>query len=127
MSSATLLRPGEWCQIGIADRDTGTLIGDIGICVGPQADEAEIGFTLRAQSHGLGLGAEAVTQAIDFLFEHTAITRVVSITDARNLAAVRLLQRLGMQLLRTRNAFFRGEPCQEHFFSLSRHDRAWMP
>lgn len=46
MGSAELFRPGEWFQLGIADRETDTLIGDIGICVSATEPEAEIGFTV---------------------------------------------------------------------------------
>lgn len=95
MNSAALLQPGEWCQIGITERETDTLIGDIGICVDLEEEEAEMGFSLRRQSHGIGLGSEAVREAIVFLFEGTPIDRVICITDARNLPAARMLRPAG--------------------------------
>jgi len=45
---------------------------------------------------------------------------VVAITDARNSTAIRLLERIGMRRLRTRDAVFRGEACREHSYALSR-------
>ena len=120
MGTAELLQPDTWCQIGIADRASGTLIGDIGICVRAKENEAEIGFSLHTQHQGRGLATEAVGLAADLLFEHTSIRRIVCITDARNLAAIQLLRRLGMEHVRTENAIFRGEPCQEHAYLLSR-------
>ena len=122
MSNAGLFQPGEWFQAGIVDRGTNALIGDIGICVASREEEAEIGFTLRAQSQGLGLGTEAVRETICLVFEHTAVSRVVGITDARNLQCIHLLERVGMQKVETQSSIFRGEPCVEYIFALSRHD-----
>lgn len=122
MSSAPLFAPGKWIQLGIADRDSNRLIGDVGVCVDPGEGKAEIGFSLRAQSQGDGLGTEAITEAIGLLFEHTAVLQVVGITDARNIPSVRLLERAGMRRVATVNSVFRGEPCVEHVYAFSRHD-----
>jgi len=119
MSNAPLFEPRTWCQIGIADRPTGTLIGDIGIHVAAGGQEAEIGFSLRAQSQGLGLATEAVSAAIRLLFEHTAVTRLIGIIDARNLPSIRLLERLGMQRVAVIHTIFRGEPCEEYRYALA--------
>lgn len=113
-------RPG-WFQIGIAERATGRLVGDIGICLHrSEAEPAEIGFTLATQSQGQGLASEAVGEALVLLFEHTAVTEVLAITDTRNLASIRLLERVGFQLRRTVPAVFRGEECTEHVYSMRR-------
>ncbi len=112
MSTVDLLQPDTWCQVGIADRESGALIGDIDMCVRPQENEGEIGFSLVAQWQGRGLGSEAVRLGCDFLFEHATVGQIVCITDARNLASNRLLRRLGMDHVRTADAIFRGEPCQ---------------
>ena len=64
--------------------------------------------------------SEAIRLATDLLFEQTAVDQIVCITDARNLAANRLLRRMRMDHVRTEDALFRGEPFQEHVFWLSR-------
>jgi RimJ/RimL family protein N-acetyltransferase len=117
MSKAVFFQPGKWFQAGIADGRTNALIGDLGICVASREEEAKIGFALRAQSQGLGLGTEAVREAICLVFEHTAVPRVIGITDARNLQCIRLLERLGMELVETQTSIFRGQPCVEHVFA----------
>jgi RimJ/RimL family protein N-acetyltransferase len=61
-----------------------------------------------------------VQAAIGLVFDHTAAVRVIGITDARNHASIRLLQRIGMQRVETRDAVFRGEPCTEHVYAVSR-------
>ena len=120
MSRASLLAPGAWVQLGIADCCDDVLIGDIGLCVSSTGDRAEIGFTLRTSWHGRGLASEAVLAAIQLVFEVTAVARIVGITDARNLAPIRLLERVGMRRASTRPAEFRGEACIEHVHELRR-------
>ena len=117
---AEFFQPGIWFQVGIAERETDALIGDIGICLSESEPEVEIGFTLRRQSQGLGIGREAVGELVDFLFEQTDIRRIVGVADARNIAAIKLLEKLGMQRLQTNKALFRGSPCEEHVFALHR-------
>ena len=120
MASITLFQPETWCQIGIADGIGNALIGDIGICVDAGGRSAEIGFTLSKIHHGKGLASEAVREAISMLFEETGIERVVGITDARNVASIRLLERVGMILHSTDKAMFRGEECDEHTYYFER-------
>ncbi|MEM7384583.1 MAG: GNAT family N-acetyltransferase [Verrucomicrobiota bacterium] len=122
MEKASLFRPGTWCQIGIADRVSERLIGDIGIHLDEKQNEAEIGFTLQAKSQGRGLGTEAVRAAIDWAFEMTEILRVVSVTDSRNHSAIKLLERIGMQRFRTVKNVFKGQPCTEHLYRLNRSE-----
>lgn len=121
MSTAAFGQDGAWFQLGIAERSTDRLIGDLGVCLRSAEDRhAEIGFTLAAEFQGKGLAAEAVREALALLFEETDIARVIAITDARNQASIRLLQRVGMTRNETVSAVFRGEPCEEHVFVLSR-------
>lgn len=120
MATAQLLVPGVWCQIGIADKESNALIGDIGICVAADERTAEIGFTLSAASQGKGLASEAVIEVIALLFERTPIGRAVSITDSRNLPALRLLVNVGMRQTAVVGTTFRGEPCTEHEFEIRR-------
>ncbi|HXU32409.1 MAG TPA: GNAT family N-acetyltransferase [Thermoanaerobaculia bacterium] len=113
-------RPG-WFQIGIAERATGRLVGDIGICLHrDESEPAEIGFTLATPWQRQGIGSEAVRETLALLFEHTAVSQVMAITDTRNLPSIRLLERVGFSLSRTIPAFFRGEACNEHVFVIRR-------
>src|SRR5512145_3500539 len=79
MQTAPLLCPGAWCQLGIADRATGELIGDVGVCIAADSGYAEIGFTLGRESQGRGLATEAVREAIGFILEHTSVQTIIAI------------------------------------------------
>ncbi len=108
---------GAWFQLGLADRDSDELIGDIGLHL-HQRDVrvAEIGFTLARPAQGRGLGAEAVSAAIGLVLAHTAAERVLAVTDARNTASMRLLESVGLRRYTTQQALCRGEPCLEHVY-----------
>ena len=120
MGVAQLLQAGQWSQIGIADAQTLNLIGDIGLLLAPDGRYAKIGFTLMHHAQRRGLGATAVREAINLVFRMTDAERVLGITDARNLPSIRLLERVGMQRTESRSAMFRGEPCVEHTYAISR-------
>jgi [ribosomal protein S5]-alanine N-acetyltransferase len=120
MCAARLFTPGVWIQLGIADGNTNNLIGDIGICLYVDGQKAEIGFTLAPAAQGRGLGTEAVHSAIGLIFEQSSAQKIIAITDARNTASIRLLERVGMQKTETANAVFRGESCVEHTYVLGR-------
>jgi len=111
---------GEWLQIAIADRDTGRLVGDIGICLAEDGTQAEVGFSLDRERQGHGLATEAVRLVIALLFAQTGVVRVIGVTDARNLASIRLLERVGMRRLQSFDSTFRGEPCVEHLYGVTR-------
>jgi aminoglycoside 6'-N-acetyltransferase len=118
MSNAALFPRGRWVQIGIADVGTGMLIGDLGICVSPDGGAAEIGVTLDRAAQGKGFAADALRAVIELIFDHAGVARISAAADARNVPAVRLLERVGMQRVETVAAMFRGQPCVEHIYEL---------
>ena len=120
MNRAAPLVPGEWFQIGIAERDSDRLIGDLGVHVQADQETAEVGFSLRTESQGRGLASEALSLLVGLLFSRTEIGAVHATTDQRNKRAIRLLERLGMTPILTRETEFRGLPCTEITYSLSR-------
>jgi RimJ/RimL family protein N-acetyltransferase len=122
MSAVNFFPRGAWVQVGIADRHSDELIGDVGICVSADGEEAEIGFTVAPRAQGSGLGTEAVREAISLIFGHTDVSRVVAVIDARNTAAHRLALRAGFQKVESLSAVFRDEPCVEDIWAISRAD-----
>jgi RimJ/RimL family protein N-acetyltransferase len=71
---------------------------------------------LNARWQGRGLATEGIDAARRFVSRHGGVTRLEGITDTRNEASIRLLERLGFRLERTDAAMFRGEPCHEHHY-----------
>jgi RimJ/RimL family protein N-acetyltransferase len=118
MSRAEFGRPGQWLQIAIAGSADDGLLGDIGLLVMDGGGEAEFGITLAGEAQGRGLAEEAARALVAGLRAHTGVRRLIAITDTRNTASARLLERLGMALQAETSAEFRGEPCREWHFSM---------
>lgn len=120
MNSAPFPNPGHWVQVGIAEPERQRLVGDIGVFLDPDAGFAEIGFTLARPAQGRGVATAAIRAVIELVFECSAAQRVIGVTDARNLASMRLMERVGMRMTQTSQAVFRGEACVEHTYTLTR-------
>lgn len=119
--------PGAWTQIAIEESATGALLGDCALHV--RADDprqAEIGFTLARGSQGRGFAAEAVRTLLDFAFGTLGLHRVIAITDAKNAAAARLLERVGFRREGhyIQNVWFKGAWGDELSFALLRDEWA---
>jgi [ribosomal protein S5]-alanine N-acetyltransferase len=119
MARAAFGRPGEWLQIAIAVAATDELLGDIGLFVMRSGCEAEFGITLARAAQGRGLAEEAARTLTAGLRAHTGVRRLIAITDTRNTASARLLERLGMTLEAEVAADFRGEPCRERQYAMA--------
>lgn len=120
MATAPLLEPGTWVQLAIARAEDDLLVGDLGLFVAEDGTFAEIGFTITPAAQGRGYGSAAVAEAIRLLFEQTRVGRVIGITDARNVPSVRLLERVGMRCVESRETVFKGEPCTEWVYAIGR-------
>jgi RimJ/RimL family protein N-acetyltransferase len=123
MRDAPAFQNGEWLQVAIVEQPRGHLVGDLGLHLSADGTAGEIGFSLDRTAQGRGLATEAVQLAIASFFAHTAVAHVIGVTDARNVASIRLLERIGMKRLKTQEAIFRGDPCVEHTYSVAR--RQW--
>lgn len=114
------LEPDSWRQIGIAMAGGDDLVGDIGIHLYADQRTAEFGLSVNPDRQGLGLGTEAAQALISLLFRHTSVDQVIAVTDARNTACIRLLEKCGMRHSSTRTAEYKGEQCTEFVYTSSR-------
>jgi aminoglycoside 6'-N-acetyltransferase len=122
MNQASLFKNGEWVQLGIAEPEADRLIGDIGLRLSEAGREGEIGITLQPSAQGRGLATAAMQVAIQLLFVATSANEVLGVTDTRNAASIRLLERVGFRHRKSRDVYFRGEPCSERVYALGRMD-----
>lgn len=98
MNQATPDSVGDWFQLAVEVKATGTHIGDIGIH--RQADEpheAEIGYAFAQASQGQGYATEAVRAVVDFLFNHVGLHRITALIYADNPRSIALVERLGFR------------------------------
>jgi RimJ/RimL family protein N-acetyltransferase len=112
--------PGTWCQFGIRLRESGALVGDLGVHFFEDGRQAEIGFTLAPSSQRRGYGTEAVTAVIAYLFGRLNKHRVIASVDPRNEPSVRLLARVGMrrEAHHRQSLWFKGEWADDLVFAI---------
>ena len=120
MGGSAIFPRDAWVQLGIAEHDSNLLIGDIGVFTDAAGERSEMGFTLNPKFQRQGLAQEALAGAIQLVFAHTPVARIECVTDQRNTAACRLLERVGMAHVATENAVFRGEACIEYRYRILR-------
>ena len=98
-ADATLNDFSGSCQFAVRIGETDELIGDIAI-LGDLINgrQAMIGYTLAGRFQGHGYAFEACTAMLDHAFGKWQLHRIAADTDPRNLASIRLLERLGFRL-----------------------------
>lgn len=124
-AAITFNQPDMWYQLVMVQRASGKLIGDIGIHILEEGSNAvELGCTLAAKYHRRGYATEAIRSAIDHLHKHYDKKRVIGSVDPRNIASVKLLERLGfVQTDHIKAAFeIRGEVVDDLRFELVLED-----
>lgn len=115
-------------SLGIEAREAGEIIGGIGIR--PRSDEPgsfDLGYCLRPDYWGMGLGSEAVGGAVAFGFERLKARRMVAEVFLDNAASARILEKLGFE---AGQPFTRHVTCRDderhtsRLFTLDRN--AWL-
>jgi RimJ/RimL family protein N-acetyltransferase len=112
--------PGTWFQLGVRLRETGELVGDLGVHFVGDGRQVEIGFTLAPVFQGRGLGTEAVAALLGYLFGELGTHRVFASVDPANRSSLRLLQRVGMRQEAhfLQSVLFKGEWADDMVFAI---------
>jgi RimJ/RimL family protein N-acetyltransferase len=86
----------------------------------PSCPISPISFSFARAYQGQGFATEAVGCLLAYLFGDLGLHRVVAITDAKNLAVARLLERLGLRREGTfvENIWFKGAWGSEFSYAL---------
>jgi ribosomal-protein-alanine N-acetyltransferase len=86
-------RYGVWV---IVERDTATVIGDIGFLGPPGTDETvEIGYSIVPDRRRRGYATEAARELITWAGQQPGVGAVIAACDPDNQASIRTLERLG--------------------------------
>lgn len=112
--------PGEWFQFAVTETASGRLLGDV--AASPECDPrlVRIGFTLTPEAQGRGFATEAVMALLDYLFHTRGKHRVAADCDPRNVASVRLLERVGLrrETHNLRNVWSKDEWTDEYVYAV---------
>lgn len=99
-----------YSQWAVVWKATGRCIGECGILL-QDVDgvrEHEISYRLNPGFWGRGIATEAAAACRDYGFATLGLERLVSIIDPRNLASIRVAEKIGMS--REKNGLFHGIP-----------------
>jgi RimJ/RimL family protein N-acetyltransferase len=101
----------------------GNVIGGINICFDFDNYLGEMGYSIAPAQWGQGLATEAAGAVIDAAFKsYPDLNRVRAMADARNLASLRVMEKVGMarEGILLQNRWVRGEPVDEVWCGLLR-------
>ena len=119
--------PRAQYEVAVVGRDSGDLLGGarIGVRSTPHRS-GDIGYVLRRDQWGKGLGSEIARMLLCFGFESLHLHRIEATCDPGNIASRRVLEKLGMTLEgRRRDDFFvRGAWRDSLLFSILEHE--WL-
>lgn len=119
--------PGTWLQVALELKETGTLIGDCAVhTLVNDPRQIELGFTLSCQHQGHGYAQEALECLLGFLFGSLKKHRAIAITDAKNMPASRLLEKLGFRREGhfIKNIWFKGAWGDEFLYAMLQEE--WL-
>lgn len=84
-------------NFAITLRESGELVGAIGLVVGREHDRAEIGYWIAVEHWNRGYATEAARAVIRYGFEELNLNRIFAVHFARNAGSGRVMRKLGMR------------------------------
>lgn len=107
---------GQWC---VVEKATARVIG----CVGfyhPQRPwpGVDLGWAIQRSRWGQGYATEAAAAALDWIWTHTAIDRVISLIAPHDGRSIHVARKIGLSFERSDADPVHGEPV--HVFAISR-------
>lgn len=97
---------GEGVTFGIQLRETGELVGAIGLTIQYHNDRAEMGYWIGVPYWNRGYTTEAARAVLQYAFEELKLNRVYASHFPRNPASGRVMQKAGMKYEGTLRAHF---------------------
>ena len=88
-------KPTKSFHLGIAEKKSDKVIGDIWVYLIENDRMAQIAIRLSKSAHGKGYGTEGLSAMTRFCFENTELKRLWTQVDIRNIASCRMLEKCG--------------------------------
>jgi len=89
-------------KCAMVEKASGILIGDAGLMCDSDTGEIHVGYKLSRAYWGLGLATEAAREWVRFGFENLRLERIAAFIHPRNLASIRVVQKLGFSFCKYR-------------------------
>ena len=109
-----------WLNYVVFLLSSGEFIGTLQAGVHRDTKEASIAYVIASQFQGVGLGTEMTQALVEHLKSSYGVRCIKAWIDTRNIASIRLVQKLGMsQVDLIKNAdHFKGCPSDEYIFQM---------
>jgi RimJ/RimL family protein N-acetyltransferase len=92
--------PGGWVQLSVEERESGRLVGDVGISPAEgEPSVIKVGYTMSPTFQGRGYATEAVGALIGYAFDALGVEIVRAYASAENVASIRVAEKVGMKLV----------------------------
>ena len=88
---------GTWFQLAICIKNSGIMIGDIGIHFLNDGFQVEIGYTVCPEYQKNGYALEAVHSVLNYIFTKLDKHRIAASVDPYNIKSIKLLEKIGMR------------------------------
>ncbi len=88
-------RPTKSFHLGIEEKPTGKVVGDLWVYRIENDRMATVAIRLAPSRHGKGYGTEALSAMTRFCFDHTELRRLQAEVDVRNAASRRMPEKCG--------------------------------
>ena len=88
-------KPTKSFHLGIEEKATSKVIGDIYVYLIENDRMASVAIRLAPASQGKGYGTEALSAMTEFCFTNTELQRLWTEVDTRNIASQRMLEKCG--------------------------------
>jgi aminoglycoside 6'-N-acetyltransferase len=94
--------PDGWVQLTVEERETGKLVGDVGLS--PASGEPgviKVGYTMAPAYQGRGYASEAVAALVRYAFDTLGADVVRAYASGLNIPSHRVAEKVGMTLMET--------------------------
>jgi aminoglycoside 6'-N-acetyltransferase len=100
MAARTPGEPGGWVQFSVEERESGVLVGDVGLSPADgEPGVIKVGYTMDPAFQGRGYATEAVSALVAFAFDVLGAGLVRAYASAENLPSIRVAEKVGMHLV----------------------------
>jgi len=91
---------GGWVQMSLEERDTGRLVGDVGLSPADgEPGVIKVGYTVDPAFQRSGYATEAVGTLVSYAFDTLHADVVRAYASADNVASIRVAEKVGMRLM----------------------------
>jgi aminoglycoside 6'-N-acetyltransferase len=118
-------RPGEpgWVQFSVEDRETGRLLGDVGLSPADgEPGVVKVGYTMAPSAQGRGFATEAVRALVAYAFDVLDARVVRAYASAENVPSIRVAEKAGLELRERFERTYEGETWQGVRYEVDRDE-----